>query len=251
MTYSNTTARVDHGYIVGVDLGKIADFTAIAVLRLSEYVEVVDERDEQRAVEACIAGLPVPGSAAHEWANAGQMPLRGRPKARVMAYELVHLDRVPLGTSYPAVVDHVGSLLWRPPLRGRAQLVVDATGVGVPIVDLLRQAGMQPHPITITSGGRPTRDPHGGGYHVPKRDLVDLLAVLLQTERLAIASALRFAQALADELLSFEARQTAAGNDTYGAREGAHDDLVLATAIAAWYGLRHVPDGAWQPGPRT
>jgi hypothetical protein len=243
---SDASARVDHGFVVGVDLGKIADYTAIAVLRQTERIEVVDEQDEQRAVEAMLAGLPVPGSALHQWASPGHMPIRGRPKGRTMGYELVHLDRVPLGTSYPAVVEQVRALLWRPPLRGRSRLVVDATGVGVPIVDLLRQAGMQPHPITITSGGRPTRDPRGGGYHVPKRDLVDLLAVLLQSARLAIASELRYAQALADELLAFEARQTAAGNDTYGARDGAHDDLVLATAIAAWYGLRHVPDREWR-----
>ena len=42
---------------------------------------------------------------------------------------------------------------------------------------------------------------------------------------------------LTAELAGFQMKVTAAGHDQYGAwREGAHDDLVLAVALAVWYG---------------
>ena len=48
---------------------------------------------------------------------------------------------------------------------------------------------------------------------------------------------------LVQELLNFQVKVTTAGNDTYGVwREGQHDDLVLATAVALWFGER-VGDG--------
>jgi hypothetical protein len=50
---------------------------------------------------------------------------------------------------------------------------------------------------------------------------------------------------LRQELLGFEVRITSAGNDTYGAwREGTHDNLVLAVALACWYG-EHAPGRGW------
>lgn len=237
----------EHGYVVGLDLGKQEDYTAIAVLRHYERVEQYDERDQQAVLEAIVAGAPAPVGPLTGWGvTPRRLPRVGTAKGWLVGYELVHLDRIPLGTSYPSIAEHARELMWRPQVRGRARLVVDATGVGLPVVDLLERAGLRPVPVTITGGGSPQRAERGG-WHVPKRDLVDMLAVLLQTRRLAVARELRHAQALVDELLAFETRVSAAGHDSYGAREGAHDDLVLAVAIAAWYGSRNVPHnpGDW------
>jgi hypothetical protein len=45
------------------------------------------------------------------------------------------------------------------------------------------------------------------------------------------------------ELQDFRVKISDQGHDSYGAwREGAHDDLVLAVAVAAWYGERWRPD---------
>jgi hypothetical protein len=38
-----------------------------------------------------------------------------------------------------------------------------------------------------------------------------------------------------DELLDFRRKLSDAGRATYAARTGAHDDLVLAVAIACWW----------------
>ena len=51
-----------------------------------------------------------------------------------------------------------------------------------------------------------------------------------------IASQLPDAQTLVRELLDMRVRISLSGHYTYGAwRQGAHDDLVLATALACWY----------------
>jgi len=166
-----------------------------------------------------------------------RIPGTGGAQAR---YHGVHLERLALGTPYPAVVAHVAGLLATPELRGRTALVVDATGVGRPVVDMLRQAKLAPVAVTITGGDTTSHD--GSGHRVPKRDLVSVVQVLLQSERLKFAEALPAVPALVQELLAFRVKITAAAHDTYGAwREGAHDDLVLATAVAAWYGERPQP----------
>ncbi len=68
------------------------------------------------------------------------------------------------------------------------------------------------------------------------KNLADL-QVLLQTRRLRIAQALPEAAILTKELETFQVKITAAANETFGAwREGQHDDLVLATGLAAWAG---------------
>ena len=57
-------------------------------------------------------------------------------------FQVGHLERVPLGTLYPAIVAHVGRLLTK--LPGRAELVIDFTGVGRPIFDMFVYSGIYP-----------------------------------------------------------------------------------------------------------
>ncbi len=53
---------------------------------------------------------------------------------------------------------------------------------------------------------------------------------------LKIAASLDHARLLLQELVNFQAKITDAANVVTGAwREGAHDDLVLALALALWY----------------
>jgi hypothetical protein len=159
-----------------------------------------------------------------------------RVAARNGLVQVPYLERFPLGTSYPAIVARITQLLATPPLREQACLVVDATGVGTAVIDLLRQANLRPIAITITGGDKIHRETKTR-YSVPKRELVGCLQVLLQIGRLKIASALLEAELLVKELLAFQVKITASAHDTYGAwREGAHDDLVLALALATWYG---------------
>lgn len=182
-------------FIIGLDLGQMQDYTAIAVA----------ER------------------------------FGGARKDR--AYHLRHLERFKLGTSYPDVVNRVKELVNTEPLKRNAHLVVDATGVGVPVVEILRQAALSPIPVLITGGDNVSTS--GIFWKAPKRDLVTQLQVLLQSGKLKIAEVLPEARTLINELLAFKVKITASANDTYGVwREGVHDDLVLAVALAVWWGQR-------------
>lgn len=151
-------------------------------------------------------------------------------------YHIRHLERVKLGTPYPAIVEHVRNLMQSSQLAGSTALVVDGTGVGAPVVDMFREARLDPVAITITGGNTASKE--ADGYHVPKRDLVSVLQVLFQADRLKVAATLPEAKTLTEELLNFRAKiniQTA--HDSYEAwREGVHDDLVLSVALACWYG---------------
>jgi hypothetical protein len=154
-----------------------------------------------------------------------------------LIYHLRHLHRFPLGTSYTDILHQVSGLLQRAPLASASRLIVDGTGVGVPVVNMLHQAGLPVVPIWITGGDTVSRA--GRIIRVPKRDLVSVLQVLFQAGRIKIAPSLPLGPALVEELMNFRAKITAAGNDTYEAwRERDHDDLVLALAIAAWYAER-------------
>jgi hypothetical protein len=155
--------------------------------------------------------------------------------------DLRHLERWPLRTPYPRIAADVRELLTRPQLRGHTDLIVDGTGVGRPVVDLLNAAGLSPIPVSITGGDNVSHE--GGWWSVPKRDLVSSVAVGLETGRLRIAAGLAYGPVLKQELETFRAKISLGGHDSYEAwREQDHDDLVLAVALAAWWAGRGHPN---------
>jgi hypothetical protein len=85
---------------------------------------------------------------------------------------------------------------------------------------------------------------------VPKRDLIAAPQVLLQSRALKIAAELPEAETLVAELQNFRYEITRSGNDTYAAwREGDHDDLVLAVALAVWALKKTSPPSPDYPTP--
>jgi len=151
-------------------------------------------------------------------------------------YAVRHLRRWPLGTPYPTIVEVLQTLFTRGPTLLNSTLVIDATGVGLAVVDMVTAANLPivVKPLTITSGQNP------GDGTVPKKDLVGAVQAVLQTRRLRIAKGLQLAEALTKELEMFRVTVTAARNETFASwRERDHDDLVLALALAVWYGERH------------
>jgi hypothetical protein len=144
-------------------------------------------------------------------------------------FQVGHLERVPLGTPYPAIVAHVGRLLGK---LHDPELVIDYTGVGRPVFDLFTYAGISPVGVLITGGAVETR--YGAICGVPKLTLVSRLQALLHEGRLKIQKELSEAETLVRELQDFQVEFTPAGHLTFNARAGKHDDLVLALAIAIW-----------------
>ncbi len=148
-----------------------------------------------------------------------------------------HLERLPIGTDYPAQVSRIAEVCRA---AGTEELIVDQTGVGRAVVDMMREHGLRPRSVTITAGDNLSSDTVRREYRVPKRDLVTALQLALQTDRLRVAKSLSQAQRWADEMLAFQVSISAAGHDSYGndGAQAAHDDLVMATALSVWWGER-------------
>jgi hypothetical protein len=176
---------------------------------------------------------------------------------RVAVFQVGHLERVPLHTPYPAIVNRVQHLLSHPICAGNADLAIDQTGVGGPVADMFRQAGIDFTGVVIT-GGQEETSPSANLAHVPKLKLISHLQALLHEGRLLIQKNLPEAPILVSELQNFRVRYSDSGHLTFNAREGKHDDLVLALAIAVWLAVRPLSGAegwcrlyeAWSRGER-
>ena len=111
-----------------------------------------------------------------------------------------HLERF-RHTLYPDVANRVETLLDSPQLKGKADLVIDTTGVGPAVTDIFSKRGRSFKGVRIHAGDAETREE--GIYRVPKRNLVSALQVALQTGTLKIASSLELAELLREELRTF------------------------------------------------
>jgi len=191
-------------YYVGLDLGQRKDYTAIAVV--------------ERTIEFLGGRNPV----TMEFLKKTHHRLR-------------YLERVPLGTPYPDVVDRVRTIVTHRRIFMRCELIVDATGVGQPVVDLLRRERLKCElfPVYIHGGDLSHRE--GKNWRVPKKELITGLQVALETGALELAEAMEHGETLIRELEDMRVEITPAGRETFAAwRTNQHDDLVLAVALAIW-----------------
>jgi hypothetical protein len=132
-------------FCIGVDLGQSNDYTALAIV---------------------------------EKLHSGNLQ-------KLTALHLRHLERYPLLTPYPEIADKVVALAQSEYLVTYTtdemlnritlypELVVDQTGVGVAVTDLLKERELKFTAVTIHGGERVTRSK--GAYNVPKLDLVAAL----------------------------------------------------------------------------
>lgn len=169
-------------------------------------------------------------------------------------YNVRHIDRI-REHAYPQIVQHTAALVgalrgpaprgfdarYLPDPRPRVSLVVDYTGVGRAVADLIDELTLDAQVclVTITGGDATTRGERGD-WRVPKRLLASTIDAGLQTGRLTIEKQLTLAATLTSELKGFRVKTTLTGHQRFEAgdewREGAHDDLVLSLALAVWWG---------------
>lgn len=167
-----------------------------------------------------------------------------------------YLERIPLQTPYPAMVRGVRDRVEKLPQDLGTALIVDATGVGRPVVDQFREGWTSfdrftQRPITLpgkpsivaltlTASTEPRKIERWDEQYVPKRDVIMTLMLTLQQDRLQAAAGLGELMMLIQEARNFQWKVSKAGDDLYGQwREGKHDDLLLAVAIAVWWGTRY------------
>ena len=211
-------------YYVGLDLGQSNDYTALAVI---QKVPTYDQQTGNHDTEL----------------------------------HLRHLKRFPLKTPYTTIADNVKDLLRGPPFtediriaptrpgdnfgfvkirKPHTELVVDKTGVGVAVTDLLKERNLRFIGVTITGLGQKVTSTGVREYSVPKQDLVAALEVPFHTGKLKIAEDLELWPTLRGELLTFRRKQNViTAHISYEHwRESDHDDLVLACALACWKATR-------------
>jgi hypothetical protein len=84
-------------------------------------------------------------------------------------------------------------------------------------------------------GGQVERhDPETGMWNVPKVDLVNRLQIAVQNQQLKHPPQMKFAKVFLDELRGIRVKIKPSGYETFEHREGEHDDLVFAAALALW-----------------
>lgn len=202
---------------VGVDVGQMSDPTAICVAETEK-----DERYEGR-----------------------------------FRFNVRFLERLPLGTKYPAVSQRIvevvtnlrqrdlvafldlGASVGEPVPERYITLLLDATGVGRGVFDLvsddLRGQRVRCVAATFTHGERITPSGAGrsAGLSVGKGALVSRCQALLQTGRLVLPARHPEVPALVKELETYQIKVDPDGDAKYGAfRTGTHDDLVTAVGLA-------------------
>jgi len=202
--------------VIGVDIGQRRDPTAIAVVEIELRPVAQPER---------------------------------RLKTEEAHYLVRFLGRLPLGTPYPEVARHIAQLCASVKARGgRAPvLYVDATGVGLPVVDQLRASDLSVarlEAVLFTGGDQRKENPREGRVHLGKVFLVSRLQSLLQFQRIHLPQTPE-AAVLAQELGDFEIRVDQNAHQRSGAfKVGTHDDLVTALGLAVQ--KEPVPDNSFE-----
>jgi hypothetical protein len=173
-----TTSESPVSFCGGLDLGPPAAFSALAILERTPRTDPAN------------------------------------PEKKRGHYAVRHLERFAVGTSYPEIAARMKNLFAVPALSG-SRLLVDQTGVGHPAVDLFRKARINAslQAVTITNG-QGTGASKGGGWRIPKQELVSVLQVLLQGRRIQVAPSLPEAPTLVRELTNFRMKVPASTTDT-------------------------------------
>jgi hypothetical protein len=182
---------------------------------LGEFTE--DGGGVFRGVRDCVD----PGRTAAEPAAPGRSYCMGWDLARVEDFAvLTVIDDAGRQVSH----DRFNQLSWerqidaavRTAKRYRARVVMDSTGVGDPIFERARAAGLNVQGFQFTNAS--------------KGAMVDNLAMRVEGGRLRLMDVPQ-QQA---ELEAFEYQLTAARNVRMSAPEGMHDDCVMALGLACW-----------------
>jgi hypothetical protein len=213
-------------FVVGVDLGKSVDSTVIAIV---EYVRV--------------------GTGEFEVSKASsQRGITITKEKYCENFDLRELQRLKLQTTYDEVIEHLVGLMNAAPLR-EAELVIDDSGVGRPIGDMIEaQTALRPIRVT-TTGGEQANNIGARRWHVPKQELVSVLSGLFATNRIRLAHDLPNLEVLRREAQTFLRTYTSSGRSTFSAASGQHDDTISALSLACWWAtMKYSPSWSHRRG---
>ncbi len=186
-------------HIVSLSLGTVAEPSAVAVVSPRTEFEPPKEEDRKRD--------------------------------RENYFDVIHLERFPAARPIPAIVSRVSELMSGERLTKNCHLLLDITSTGAAPIRVFESRGLYPAK-SIDLANTDTDKSSGPVKRVPLRDVVGAAQVVLQTNRLKVASALDLASTLVGDLQSFDPKPMARNMDLRGGR---NSDLVLALAVALWW----------------
>ena len=186
-------------HIVSLSLGTVAEPSGLVVVDPRTKLEEPNDKDGRR-----------------DWEN---------------HFNVVWIERFPAGRPIPAVVARVSELVSDKRLAKKCSTLLDITSTGAAPLRVFQNRSLYPGPIDLTNTG--AEEYTNGMHRVPLRDVIGAAQVVLQTARLKVASALELAETLVSDLQAFDPKPIARNPDLRGGQNG---DLVLALAIALWWG---------------
>ena len=190
-------------YLLGVDLAKSLDFTSFAVIGMEYDPQISD-----------------------------------------FVYHLVGLDRIK-GVDYPQITALIMETAKKLYETGRAanwdgpHVCMDASGLGAPIRDYLKQSGWfgggmhgrSIYPVVFTGGEAARYDVVTHNYNISKSLIISNFLSLMQNHRFDYAPGLEALPILEQEIANFKYHLTPSGHTGFDAQSGAHDDLICAICI--------------------
>jgi len=194
--------------IIGIDLGKMNDYSAVAcVERLQKYKSWPYE-------DECL----------------------GEPY-----YHLKVLERFPLNTDWVKQAYFAQAIYEEIKARWAEKkitpdIIIDAAGVGAPMLDMFKRLIPAAMGCYFTSGHQVNKE--NGIYYVPKQQVVTTTQIVSQGRRIKFGQGITDKESLKNELLNFSYKinqETGYVSFEHG-KDSQKDDQVLAIAIALWYG---------------
>jgi hypothetical protein len=157
-------------------------------------------------------------------------------------FEVTNLEVLPPMTGYNIQVDYLLDLCrslkekYIPPIYNNVVpfIVIDAGGVGLPVLDLLKQkiregqGNFYVYPIRYTAGFYP-KEGEKGVKNVPKGEVFQSLMVAMQNGEIEVTDTSKFAAILREEMRNFKITYRESGTATMEARTG-HDDVLCSVA---------------------
>lgn len=209
-------------YIVAVDIAKRRDYTAIQIYRDTPEL------------------------------------IKGDARANSLDKHFHHQDLVyqfkGQDMRYQDLAMHIVRLLSDKKVQNNNDLIVDGTGVGVAVVDIFRERGLNPIPIVATAGGsaRPIYSDIGNilgngpalkgmktvsEWHVPKVEMVQAGQVAMEQHLVRIAPNVSHLEDFKEQLMGFKGRFNENTNYTkYDAEDDdVHDDFITCYLMAMWW----------------
>lgn len=163
--------------------------------------------------------------------------LRKKPEKVVNHYRLRGLKRYPLGMNYEELADDVVRATKIVDIMGDFEVVVDAGGVGLAVMDALKIRGLDPIGVMLKASGEVTFN--NGIYRVEKEHAVFTFVGELQSGKISVEEDILSrpeGKQLVHEMESFVLKRRESGSTKLeAAREEDHDDEIMMFIQGVWY----------------